>query len=201
MELERAKCIAAELLTILRPSCERIEIAGSIRRRKAQVKDIELLAVPRERCERGAGSLFEAPVNLLHRNTDQLTSSPRSTFQRGGKWGPKYRKLVYRCGLEEIAVDLFMVTRETWGPQLAIRTGPAEFSHRLVSHGPWGCMPEGYQLSGGMVRGESSGLGLCHCTEEEFFRFLNLPCWEPHERTEQRLAAYLDQHAMTAAGR
>lgn len=201
MELERAKCIASELLTILRPTCERIEIAGSIRRRKSEVKDIELVAVARVDDRRLPGALFADLVNLLQLNTDRLTASPRSTFQRGDKWGERYRKLVYRHGGDEIAVDLFIVTRETWGPQLAIRTGPADFSKRLVSPAPWGCMPEGYRQSNGMVRGECSGLGLCHFTEADYFAFLGLPCWEPHERTEQRLAAYLDQHALTAAGR
>ena len=39
--------IAESLVEKLRPACERIEIAGSLRREKAMVGDIEIVAVPR----------------------------------------------------------------------------------------------------------------------------------------------------------
>jgi DNA polymerase/3'-5' exonuclease PolX len=52
MELIKARRIAEELVKILRPACSRVEIAGSIRREKSEVKDIELVAVTRwvDRC-------------------------------------------------------------------------------------------------------------------------------------------------------
>lgn len=193
MELRAAERIASELLTILRPSCEQIEIAGSIRRRKPEVKDIELLAVARFGDRQRPGALFAEPVNLLHWNTDQLTASPRSTFQRGDKWGSKYRKLLYLGGREDIAVDLFIVEDVAWGPQLTIRTGPAEFSKRLVSPEPWGCMPAGWKLEGGKLVNIETGLWRGPVWNEgEFFEFLNCPQWAPHERTEARLAQFLD---------
>jgi len=47
MELEKAKAIAEQIRVLLRPACNRIEIAGSIRRRKPEVGDIELLCIPK----------------------------------------------------------------------------------------------------------------------------------------------------------
>jgi DNA polymerase/3'-5' exonuclease PolX len=42
MDYVQALAIAEQTRTALAPYCERIEIAGSIRRQKPQVKDIEL---------------------------------------------------------------------------------------------------------------------------------------------------------------
>ena len=47
MKLTEAKEIAEGLVEEMRPHCERVEVAGSIRRGKAQVKDLEIVAVPR----------------------------------------------------------------------------------------------------------------------------------------------------------
>src|SRR3972149_1812673 len=46
MKLKQAYGIAGGLVMALRPVCERVEIAGSIRRGKAEVKDIEIVCVP-----------------------------------------------------------------------------------------------------------------------------------------------------------
>lgn len=57
MELERAKGVAAEVVARLGPACERVEVAGSVRRRKAEVKDLEVVFIPR--MERAGAGGFE----------------------------------------------------------------------------------------------------------------------------------------------
>lgn len=47
MRLEQAQRLAQQLVVDLEPACERIEVAGSIRRQRSQVKDIELVVIPR----------------------------------------------------------------------------------------------------------------------------------------------------------
>jgi len=47
MKLEEAQVIAEKTKALLAPYCERIEIAGSIRRKKPDVGDIELVAIPK----------------------------------------------------------------------------------------------------------------------------------------------------------
>jgi DNA polymerase/3'-5' exonuclease PolX len=47
MELERAQIIANQVKEKLEPYCERIETAGSIRRRRPWVKDIDLVCIPK----------------------------------------------------------------------------------------------------------------------------------------------------------
>jgi DNA polymerase/3'-5' exonuclease PolX len=49
MELKEAKIIAEKYLSILKPFCERIEIAGSIRREQPFPNDIELVCIRKGR--------------------------------------------------------------------------------------------------------------------------------------------------------
>lgn len=48
MKRKTALRAAQELLELLRPGVTRIEIAGSVRRGRATVKDLELVALPRQ---------------------------------------------------------------------------------------------------------------------------------------------------------
>ena len=47
--LNEAHAIAAEIITVLAPHCRRIEIAGSIRRQRPEVGDIEIVGIPEPR--------------------------------------------------------------------------------------------------------------------------------------------------------
>ncbi|GAH36680.1 unnamed protein product, partial [marine sediment metagenome] len=49
MELERARVIANIVVKAIAPYCQKIEVAGSIRRRKPIVKDIDLVVIARDR--------------------------------------------------------------------------------------------------------------------------------------------------------
>ena len=47
MRLDEATAIAERVVEILRPHCDRIEVAGSVRRGKPEVGDIEVVCIPR----------------------------------------------------------------------------------------------------------------------------------------------------------
>ena len=47
MTLAYAQQMAEALVELLAPACERIEIAGSVRRGKARPNDVEIVAIPR----------------------------------------------------------------------------------------------------------------------------------------------------------
>ena len=47
MELKQAEKLAADLVGELALLCERIEVVGSIRRRCPQVKDIDIVLIPK----------------------------------------------------------------------------------------------------------------------------------------------------------
>jgi DNA polymerase/3'-5' exonuclease PolX len=116
MKLREAEAIAERVRAELAPHFERIEIAGSIRRRKADVGDIEIVAIPKP-YEVGLFACGIAPIV--------------------DKW-PKVRgelpcKYTRRMLPEGIALDLFFATRENWGLIFAIRTGSADYSHLVLA--------------------------------------------------------------------
>lgn len=53
----------------MKPFCEKVRVAGSIRRGKPEVKDIELVAIPKWENRQSADFLFaqSEPVNLPKR--------------------------------------------------------------------------------------------------------------------------------------
>jgi hypothetical protein len=63
-----AKLLADSLVEAMAPFCERIEIAGSVRRKKPVVKDIEICVIPRRESRADVSNLFapEKDVNTLH---------------------------------------------------------------------------------------------------------------------------------------
>ena len=64
----QARGVAELLVQAMSPFCERIEIAGSLRRKKALVSDIEICVIPKREARPDISSLFaeKVQVNLLH---------------------------------------------------------------------------------------------------------------------------------------
>ena len=137
--LAEAEVAAATLVGLLRPGCERIEVAGSIRRRAADVKDIEAVAVPRFGADmfNGTGDdLLNDQIRYLATTRTIRYRNPRKDEpvaeydMRDRRYYPLW--LPWKDGL--FAVDLFCVRPPAqWGAIFAIRTGPADYSARLVT--------------------------------------------------------------------
>lgn len=183
---------AEALMEYLRPACTRIEIAGSIRREKPEVKDIEIVAipdlsivVPRARPE------FGMPIPPVHKTMmDKLVADG---IERGDfRLEPGYpykdkngdRMKSFYLNYAGIQCDLFLVLPPaTWGVQMLIRTGSADFSHWCVtrkSHG--GTLPNGYRVKDGAVWNRATGTPIGFDDEREFMEFLGLGWIEPRDR-------------------
>lgn len=130
-----AVSLAWELVALLSPYCERIEVCGSIRRQRPTVGDIELLAVPKLE---PITDLFGEPtgkvVDLLGDYCRALITgdvlSHRLDKHDRPAFGLKYKRLTYRG----VALDLFSaIDPARWGVLQILRTGSADFSHRLVT--------------------------------------------------------------------
>ena len=131
-ELSIAKRIAEELVERLRPGCVQIEIAGSIRRRSPWVHDIEIVAEPW--WEKVPNLLGEA-ITYRSGLDDVLAELQELQALRsfpGSKHGERMKQ--FAVAPLGIKVDLFIVRPPAqWGSLLAIRTGPAHYSHWLVT--------------------------------------------------------------------
>lgn len=145
MKLSHAKIIARNLVEEISPFCEKVMICGSIRREKPEVKDIEIVAIPKfiER-ETPTDNLFE-PVLKENVNWLHFWATVKQKTIRWIKpgtseiitWTPKadgryWRGLVKTEG-KEIKLDLFLANPDNFGVIETIRTGPADFSQALVT--------------------------------------------------------------------
>lgn len=182
--------IAEELVECLRPGCMRIEIAGSIRRGKPEVKDIEIVAIPdltplpHPRAEFGK-PIPKAYKMYLDAILDEMAIERKIRFEKNGN---KYKKFDFK---NRINVDLFLVTPPAeWGVQMVIRTGPADFSHWCVTRQRnGGAMPNIYRVQDGAVwlgahedKNPDLTTKLFMPEEIDFLHFLGLDWIEPGER-------------------
>lgn len=181
--LYTAKYIASEMRMLLVESCERIEIAGSIRREKPEVGDGELVAIPR----------VVDGVNLLHQRLDALVAmnmpgGPRKAdiTDKNGKvsqrWGDEYRAVSY-SGMK---FDIFMTDADSWGYQFLLRTGPAEGNTLIMSKLKWKKAPFRVE-KGEVLLGETR---VPVRNEDDFFFLIGLPYMEPKDRTEKAYKLY-----------
>ena len=172
MKLKQAQKIAESLIADLEPYCERIEIGGSIRRRKPEVKDIELVVIPK---------FGDYPTGQMSLEGDPLTSYENLLFEhiaanreeyRIIKMGVKYAQ-IHKSGM---MIDVFTATPGTWGYIFLLRTGPAEFSKWAVTE----LKRRGYTPKDGAVW--HGDLRINSLDEEMVFRLLGIDWIEPEYR-------------------
>jgi len=170
MELERAKAIAEELRRLLKPACDRIAIAGSIRRQRPEVGDIELLCIPK----------FIGGIDQLDREIITLVVQRILGFRRnklGSRvYGPKNKLMVHLPS--GIGVDIFSTTRECWAVSLVVRTGGKKTNKRVAT----AALSKGYRFHAyGSGFSTPQGDIVCH-SEREVFEAVDLPYLEPWGR-------------------
>jgi len=161
MTLTDANAIAQTILNEIKPFCHQAEIAGSIRRLKPEVKDIEIVCSPRwESVAAGFFKEDEQRLNSLYCRWG--LGNPSVTWIKPGthqviKWdiqpdGKYWRGLISNLGVQLCKLDIFLTTPEQFGLILMIRTGSSDFSHRLVtkqSEGGW--LPDFLRVQGGFL--------------------------------------------------
>ena len=172
--LAEAQKISAEIIELLASYCERIEVAGSVRRKKAEVGDLEIVCIPRRLL-----NLFGEPGDsvLDHRLIELVQSGH---LLPAGANGDKYKKfIVHPSGIQ---LDLFITTPEQWGVIFTIRTGSADFSHRLVTQRfKGGLLPGDLRVGEGRVW---RGLEALNTPEEiDFFNVIELRYIKPEARS------------------
>jgi DNA polymerase (family 10) len=168
MHYQKAVNIAADIKSRLLPFCDQIEIAGSIRRRRPMVHDIDIVCIPSNQGQ------FAYQIQSM------------GTIKAGGG------KLI-RLKLAETDVDFYIADPQTWATLLLIRTGSKEHniflcrrardrSMRLHADG------SGLFRLGGMVAtddaadGDLEEIRIAGDTEASIFEALGLKYKEPWER-------------------
>lgn len=186
MNLQEAECLGEQVLKILKPLVERGEIAGSIRRRRLDVNDIDIVAIPDWSDIRIPNPLYNT-TQITHVKPDEtwtknipkvLTEKLGLQFLIGGK---DLLRMMFR--VPELQVDIYRARPETWGIIQLIRTGSKEHNVKLCSL----ARSKGLKLSAcsGVVGQEGFGPILASRTEEEIFRALGLEYVAPEKREVQ----------------
>ncbi len=159
MRYEYAKDAADKLKTTLSPFAARIEIAGSVRRKRPVCNDIELVMIRKPSAWFELAGLFQGPEWAIKK----------------GNPGGKYMQFARTPFSEK--VDLFFAVPENWGLLYAIRTGSAAYSQFLA--GRW--VDRGFHSKDGILW--KNGKPLYVREEEDLFKTVCL-VWKPPEQRE-----------------
>lgn len=153
MRHDSAWKVAESLVEHLRPACVRIEIKGSLARCKPEVKDIDLLIIPDLTPLPHPRAEFGKPVPAVYKTAlDKMVADMAAEGTiRLTKVGD--RSKTFWLTYAGIICEIYTVLQPaTWGVRSVIRTGPADFSHWIVSHKRiGGAMPDGFRVQAGAV--------------------------------------------------
>lgn len=188
MKYPQAKSIADNIVDLLRPHCDIINIAGSIRRLKAEVGDIEIVCLPKKIVLKNKMFGYDEGT-MVEPLFDKLVNEFGVVIK--GNTDGRYMQIELHNGIK---LDLFMPSPHDYYRQYAIRTGSAEYS-RLIANAwndlGWVGTPDGLRLRHECVQLARSRW---HCnvqnptlppvwqSEEDFFQWLGKEWIEPKFR-------------------
>lgn len=196
MNLKTAQTIAVALCERLKPFCTVINIAGSIRRHKPDVKDIEIICLPRY-ISTVQENLFEEVITtpVISQNFVQVVNS----LGRVIKGKPDGKMMTIELP-QRINLDLFMPSSEDYYRQLCIRTGSADYVRLTIAAGwkrkGWCGSDKGLRLIKDCIEHiQPDGKSKWQCinpqpelpphwvSEQDFFEWLGVPWIHPKLRT------------------
>jgi DNA polymerase (family 10) len=163
--LERAEIepLALKIIGAIDPYCTKVEVAGSIRRRKDTVNDIDIVVLPKTHS-------WIKLLKEIRRRFDAVTE------KQGAKLATLYVPFVSKQG--HVQVDLYRATKKTWGILLLIRTGSAKHNIYLASL----AMRKGYRLAYSKGLLDEKGEVVASKTERDVFEALGLDYIQPLDR-------------------
>lgn len=164
MNLAKAQAYAEKIAETLAPFCEQIEIAGSIRRRRPEVNDIDLVILPTDlqrvilRCRESCIPIQEGSVNLSYKTP----------------LGIQLDIFCARSGERE----LFRTVASNWGSILLCRTGSKEHNIKIAQ---WA---KTHNMEWNPYQGilDHAGMVIASETEEAIFRAIGMPFIKPELR-------------------
>lgn len=182
--IAEAQAVADELMTVLKPLCEpdRLMVAGSIRRQRHHVGDVEIVYVPRFE-ERAVDLLAMEKMDVVAEQLDRMilegALERRPNIRGHFTWGEKNKLAIHKAS--GIPVDFFAVPDPAcWHVSVVIRTGGKETNLQLTN----GALTRGLSLNayGCGTTHRRSGLVTPATSEEHVFRLCGVPYAEPEHR-------------------
>jgi DNA polymerase (family 10) len=164
MGLEVATKYAEQIARVLSPYAYRIEIAGSIRRRRPECHDVDLVIIPRDRMALEKRALLNA---------------------QGLEWGGAIFRVMTKIGVQldlyyahQGVNDMFAPRPSNWGTVLLCRTGSAQHNIALCE------AAKARGLHWNPQHGVMDAEGRCVAceTEEAVFAALGMEFVKPEDR-------------------
>lgn len=177
LDLSVADRLAAAVLRVVAPAMARVEVAGSVRRRKPTVGDIEIVGIPSDR-------------KMLLKCLGDVGRTIKPGVPGVVPWTPKLDAKYVRVRLDEgINLDVFLATPDNWGGLFTMRTGSGVgpdgnpfngFIPQLFKR--WKKVSGGGRMKDAMPT-MPDGLQLACPEEEDFFELLGVEWVDPQDRT------------------
>lgn len=188
MNWKFAKDMADILVAALDGVVEKVEIAGSIRRHRTKVNDIDLVLLPKD----GAGFISRKTVTVMEEEGDTGKEGTVYHFAgvdflpiRGGK-----HYITMLSADHQIKVDVWIAKPKepddllgnphpsNWGSLLLCRTGSKDHNQFIARRAR--SMGLKWNIKEGLVDGD--GKIVAAATEKEIFKALKLDYIEPYDR-------------------
>jgi len=196
MNLKSASDIAIKICERLQPFCSRINIAGSIRRQKPEVKDIEVVCLPRMITVEQGGLFDEV---LVEKKVSDNFVRVVKELGKAIKGNPGGRMMQIQLP-QRISLDLFTPEETDYFRQLVIRTGSRDYVQHTIASGwkriGWCGSDKGLRkISDCIEHKQPDGKSKWECInpmaelppiwpdEKSFFDWLKVPFIHPKYRT------------------
>lgn len=176
--LEAARRRGIDLMGWLEGYCERVKIAGSVRRGKAEVGDVELLVIPSFTTERNLFST-QRGTSRTDRRLEVLVDTGVLEYRKSkvGNVTNGEKIKLFRDLESGIPIDIFITDEDSWYNYLVCRTGPADSNINIAKRAKaMGLKWEPYS-SGFLDR--ASGRRIVCKSEREVFDTVELPYRDP----------------------
>lgn len=203
MHLVTAQKLANRLIELMQPHCVKVEIAGSIRRLKPEVKDIEIVAIAKD-YKATVRDLFNTTTGMIPRSmlVDEFIAKPPSNLNwikcgtneiepldmkhelsSSNKFG--INRKYWRGYIDwngGIKLDLFLATPENFGIIMLIRTGSKSFNLKMIE----ALKNNHYTITEGRLYKTDrhhEKIDMCYTPDEaSIFRAANMTFIEPQKR-------------------
>lgn len=176
-----AIAVAREMIQLLTPACERIIVAGSLRRGKLMVSDVEILYIPKTET-RKIDLLHDGQIDLAAEVLERAIREnllARRTGRTGQTiWGDSNKLATHLPS--GIPVDFFRTDSARWHNMLVCRTGSAQNNIRIAT----AAQARGLQWLpyGAGFWDQANKTTIEADSEEDVFKTVRLDFLEPKER-------------------
>lgn len=194
MLLEVAQQAACRLVDLLRPFCDQVEIAGSIRRQRPYCRDIDLVLLPKRT---SAGKLTPLFLDFLRRS-DKWTLPEAMDPPKAPKLTPDSKTVqLHSRARSGFKAELWLATDDNFGWIHHLRTGDEDWTTALVNV----VQPWGFRFQKGRLWRTNSAedpkfwTAIPTPTEAAMFETLELELPKPWLRLPSRLPALISERA------